>query len=270
MSSERSADSIIDGLPDWQGAEHTELSGGLSNRVWLLEKDGRKAVLKIDLQPRSTPFASRAEEAVVQSAAASAGLASQVLFAGEQVYLTAWVPGSTWNPSSLEQQGKTEQLAASLRQLHSLPLTGRSFDALGAAKRYAENAENADNELISLCLRIVRGAQLPNHLCCCHNDLVAENIITTPGLRFIDWEYACDNDPLFDLATIIEHHELADRHARALLDAYFSGSGEQWQSRLAEQQRLYLALYYLWTASRPDSSGKALRRLGVRLTTSYS
>jgi len=261
---------VIRRLPEWQGARWAELPGGLTNRVWLLHKDGRRAVLKIDDEPRAAYLNSRAEEASVQSAAASAGLANRVLFADEKVYLTDYVDGSEWVPACLDQAGRVEQLAASLRRLHSLPRTGRSFDAVGAARHYAANLVNPDEELVSMCLGIIRDARLPNYLCCCHNDLVAENIITTQGIKFIDWEYACDNDPMFDLATIVVHHELSDDRATALLSAYFDGSGERWHSRLAEQRRLYLALYYLWSASRPASSEKALRQLADRLVTSCS
>ena len=265
-----SPEDVVRTLSDWHDATWSELTGGLTNRVWLLEKQGNKAVLKIDAERRTLPFNSRAEEAAVQSAAASAGLANPVLFVDEKVYLTDFVEGSHWQPASLDLPGKTEQLAASLRRLHALPRTGRSFDALGAAKQYAESLERADRELVSLCLRIVRDTKLPNYLCCCHNDLVAENIVASPSLKFLDWEYACDNDPMFDLATIVEHHELSDGRAQLLLDAYFEGAGERWRSRLDEQRRLYLALYYLWMASRPDRSVRSLKSLGARLTTSCS
>lgn len=265
-----SPEDVIPTLPDWHDATWSELAGGLTNRVWLLEKEGNKAVLKIDAERRTLPLNSRAEEAAVQSTAASAGLANPVLFADEQVYLTEFVDGSCWQPASLEQPGKAEQLAASLRRLHALPLTGRAFNAFGAAQLYAQSLASPDKQLVSLCLRIARETRLPNYLCCCHNDLVAENIVTATGLIFLDWEYACDNDPLFDLATIVEHHELSDNKADLLLDAYFDGAGERWRPRLDEQRRLYLALYYLWMAARPDSSEKALRRLGGRLATSCS
>jgi len=261
---------VIGELPEWRGATLTELSGGLTNRTWQLEKEGRKAVLKIDDEPRKAPYNTRLQEATVQSNAARAGLAADVLFANTQVYLTAYVEGTVWNPAWLHKEGKIEQLASALRRLHSLPLSGRSFNAIGAAKGYSQSIENQDKNLVAVCLALIKNTRLPNYLCSCHNDLVAENIITTPELRFLDWEYACDNDPMFDLATIVEHHELSEGQALALLDAYFDGSGERWRTKLAEQQRLYLALSWLWLASRPDSSDKALRQLAGRLTTSCS
>ena len=124
--------------------------------------------------------------------------------------------------------------------------------------------------LIATSLGVIKEVRLPNYLCCCHNDLVGENIIAAPDLKFLDWEYACDNNPLFDLATIVEHHELSEAQGRALLDAYFEGSGESWYPKLVEQQKLYLALLWLWLASRPDSSNKAIKQLGERLATSCS
>ena len=89
-------------------------------------------------------------------------------------------------------------------------------------------------------------------LCCCHNDLVVANIINAPETRFLDWEYACDNDPLFDLATVTAHHELTSRQRDTLLDAYFDGDGRRWRSQLDCQAEVYEALLYLWTASRQD------------------
>ena len=270
MTLERSPDDVISDLPDWRDATPIELAGGLTNRSWLLEKDGRKAVLKVDDEPSTAPFNTRPAEAAVQTAAAQAGLANTVLFTDRQVYLTEYIDGAAWDPGCLDQDGKIEQLASALRRLHALPCSGRSFDARGAAKQYVLSIENPDKQLVSVCLDVIRKTRLPNYLCCCHNDLVAENIIATPKLKFLDWEYACDNDPMFDLATIVEHHELSDTVAQKLLDAYFDGAGERWRTKLAEQQRLYLALYWLWVASRPDRSDKALRRLAERLSTSCS
>ena len=95
------------------------------------------------------------------------------------------------------------------------------------------------------------------NLCCCHNDLVAENIISAPEIRFLDWEYACDNDPLFDLAIVVAHHDLSERQAGVLLDAYFDGDGARWREQLDVQMRLYGALNWLWAKACGGPAGKA-------------
>ena len=262
----QSPESILCEIPGWDGASVTELSGGLNNQTWLAEIDGRKAVLKIDEQPRSEPFNSRPAEASIQSIAANHGLANAVLYVDQQVILTEFVEGEVWKPGHFERDDNIELVAATLRRLHALPLTGRSFDSTVAARRYVTAIDNPDTALVAHCTRVIETMRLPHNLCCCHNDLVAENIITVPGMMFLDWEYACDNDPLFDLATVVEHHNLGEKAAFRLLDAYFDGDGARWRPKLREQQDLYLALYWLWLASRPGSAQEALDALSVRIT----
>ena len=46
-------------IPGWEGASVTELKGGLSNRTWRVDRDGRSAVLKIDERPRGEPYNTR-------------------------------------------------------------------------------------------------------------------------------------------------------------------------------------------------------------------
>lgn len=251
-------ESVLAEIPGWEGASASDLSGGLTNRTWLVESAGRRAVLKIDDTPRSAPFNSRQAEAQVQISAASAGLASSVLVAADTVYMTEYVEGSVWTREDLDDDDNLARLGRTLRRMHSLPLTGRTFDAQSAARRYAEKIENADEDLLRRSLRVVDAMPPPFNLCCCHNDLVAGNIIATPDIRFLDWEYACDNDPFFDLATVVAHHELSDERADFLLDAYFDGDGQRWRERLGMFKRFYVAVLWLWRESKATrvSSGK--------------
>ena len=259
------AETVLTQVPGWQGAELRELYGGLTNQTWLVEKDGNRAVLKIDDEVRGAPHGSRVEEAAVQAHAAATGLASDVLYADDVTLMTEYVEGEVWNSETLKQDNNIERVAVALRRLHALPLSGRTFNAAIAAQRYAARIEDRHETLSTHCIRLIEAAQQPFKFCCCHNDLVAENMIAAPGIMFLDWEYACDNDPLFDLATIIEHHQLADAVAQRMLEAYFDGDVEPWRNRLAEQRQLYRALYWLWLAARPDTALDELERLGSRI-----
>ena len=243
-------ETVLASLPGWAGAAIDELGGGLTNRTWLIEKDGRKAVLKIDDGIRGAPYNTRSDEASIQSTAAQHGLANPVIHASERVLLTEYAEGVVWSGDCLEDDGNIERLAVALRRLHSLPLTGRTFDAAGAARDYARRIANPDAQRVSDCLRTVESGPRPLNLCFCHNDLVAGNIVNVPQTRFLDWEYACDNDPFFDLATVAAHHDLNARQRGVLLDAYFEGRGARWRGQLARQAAVYEALSYLWQASR--------------------
>ena len=265
MSEARTPDDVLAGIPGWEGASWRELTGGLTNRTYKVQIDGTVGVLKIDTGVRGAPFNTRPAEALVQSNAARAGLAGRVLFADEFVYLTEFVQGTVWQSSCLNSQGNIERLGSALKELHRLPLTGRAFDSSFVARCYVERIDRSDRELVDTCAAIVESMRLPENLCCCHNDLVAENVIATPDIRFLDWEYACDNDPLFDLATIVEHHELGEEQVLRLLISYFAEDGAGWRDKLKVQQHVYLALWWLWLASRADSDADVLRQVGDRL-----
>ena len=265
MSAARTPETVLAKIDGWEGADISENLGGMTNRTWLVSKDNRKAILKIDDSWRGEPYNSRPAEASIQSIAASHGLANAVLYADELTLLTEYVEGVVWEPACLERDRNIEVVAGALRRLHSLPLSGRSFDSTIAAKRYVARIDNTDSALVDHCTQLIETMRLPHNLCCCHNDLVAANIITTPDVMFLDWEYACDNDPFFDLATIVEHHELSDEVSARLLDAYFDGDGQRWWPHLLEQRSLYLALYWLWLASRPDGSQTELEAIAARI-----
>ena len=74
-------EAVLPTLPGWESATVRELPGGHTNNSWLLQQDGRCAVLKVDEGPRGVPFVSRLEEARMQSAAAAASLANRTWIA---------------------------------------------------------------------------------------------------------------------------------------------------------------------------------------------
>jgi thiamine kinase-like enzyme len=249
MSRGTNPDALLAGLPGWRGATFEELPGGLTNRTLRVEKDGRRAVLKIDPEPRKPPFNSRQDEARIQDEAAALGRANRVLQVADTVLLSEWADGEVWTHAHFDDDKNLARLGRALREIHGLPLTGRTFDLQAAARQYAAQLDGSGLDDARPHLALIESMGRPVNLCCCHNDLVAENIISTPGIRFLDWEYACDNDPLFDLAIVVAHHGLAGRQAVLLLDAYFDGDGRRWREPFDIQVRLYNALNRLWAAA---------------------
>jgi len=251
MSSIERAKEVIADIPGWRDASVRLLPGGLTNRNFLVETESRRGVLKFDAVPRPAPLNPRIEEAAVQKQAVQAGIANDVLYVDETTYLVEYVDGEVWTPQHLDDDANLMLLAETLRKLHALPLTGRVFDAKSAARVYRAQLEGTDASIAKEHVEMIESMRRPKNICCCHNDLVVANILAVPELRFLDWEYACDNDPFFDLATVVEHHGLSNQHAEFLLDAYFDGDGARWRGQLAEQQRLYKSLLWLWAAAKP-------------------
>ena len=249
MSAGSDPAAVLATIPRWRGASFRELPGGLTNKTLLVEKNGRRGVLKVDPAPRNPPYIPRREEACIQDRAAAIGRANEVLYVDDTVLLAGWADGRVWTRAYFDDDENLRRLARALRDVHELPLTGRIFDLQAAARQYARQLDAAGLDDAGPHLGIIESMSGPTNLCCCHNDLVAENIISTPRVRFLDWEYACDNDPLFDLAVVVAHHGLCNRQAGVLLDAYFDGDGSPWREQLQIQIRLYDALYRLWAAA---------------------
>ena len=243
-------------IPGWggRGVACQELKGGLTNRIFLVEQNGRQCVLRLDAEHTEAFDLDRHVELVVLEQAAAKGLAPEVMYSdvAAGILLSAFVDGRTWDSSDLDDQENLEALSALLNQVHALPTCGSAFNASRIAHRYLENL-TSDDDLHAggvKCRAIIDGIEGSGVTRCCHNDLVAENIISAPRLMLIDWEYACDNDPLFDLASLIAYHDLSDKKAQHLLSAYAGGASRELAERLAEQVRLYDAIQWLWLANR--------------------
>ncbi|MCH9696117.1 MAG: phosphotransferase family protein [Gammaproteobacteria bacterium] len=265
MSGELTPRSALENVAGWEEAHIEKLYGGFNNQTYKVTVDGRSAVLKLDSVPRRAPFNTRAVEALIQNSAADAGIAARVLYCSESIYLTEFLAGEVWSGEDLGIPGNLEIVASTLRRLHDLPLTGRGFDAVEASRQYAKVSSRQSRGLTDYCEATIANTPRTPTLRCCHNDLVAGNMLSMPALKFLDWEYACDNDPLFDLATVAEHHQLSSKQTMTLLDSYFLGDGEVWLDPFNDQRRLYGALLWLWMAAQPDRDQDELERVAIRL-----
>jgi aminoglycoside phosphotransferase (APT) family kinase protein len=243
---------ILARIPGWENAGSSVISRGSNNIAWLLTSGSRAAVLKLGLAAREFPLNTRAGEAEVQARAARAGIAPAVLYFDDEVLLEEYVPGPAWTGKTLSLAGRLEQLCRTLKVLHALPPTGRRFPLMEAARHYyARLPGGADRARAERCLVTLSGVAAPETPCCCHNDLVAGNIISASGPVLIDWEYAADNDPMFDLASLVAHHRIGPAGRERLLSACFGSAAADYRERLLDSCKAYRALAWLWRASRP-------------------
>lgn len=254
MTDPLSAAAAIARIPglDPAKARYRALGGGLSNRSWLLETEDRRLVLRLDGPQAKALGLDRHTEFAILQRAAGQGIAPEVVYADPDagVLVYKYLPGRCWMRAELESEANLEALAAIFRRVHALPRSGVPFDASGAAARYADliRGDEALSTIGERCREIIESVPPQADTACCHNDVVAANVIATPALRLLDWEYACDNEPLFDLASVIGYHDLGARQKGTLLRAYAGGLALR--ERLEEQLRLFDALQWLWLAVR--------------------
>jgi thiamine kinase len=242
-------------IPGWDSeAAVNEISGGLTNRSFVVRSSDGVFILRLDAGHTKTFGLDRSIELKVLREAAKADIAPEVHFADPDagILLYEYLPGPVWDRASLDDAHNLELLAALLRGVHSLPASGAELDAETAAGRYAAMASRNPHlrPFVTHCVGIVRAIPTSLSLACCHNDVVAANIVGTSQLKLLDWEYACDNDPYFDLASLIAYHDLGSKRAGRLLDSYTGARDPEAQERLELQLRLYDAIQWLWLAAR--------------------
>jgi thiamine kinase len=255
MSGLLTPEEALSRIPGWTGGtDFTEIGGGLTNRSFLVRAARRQFVLRLDAQHTATFGIDRAIELKILQEAAKSGLAPEVHFADPDagILLYEYLAGPVWKRSTLDDPDNLELLAALLRKVHSLPASGAPLDVAAAAACYADTASrNPGLRLFSArCVAIVRAVPAPQSPSCCHNDVIAANIIGNRQLRLLDWEYARDNDPFFDLASLIGYHDLGNKYAERLLDAYHGSRDPEAEERLKLQLRLFDAIQWLWLAAR--------------------
>lgn len=235
-------------------AEIIELTGGLTNRTYRVAYDGRDYTLRLDVEDADVLRFDRTYEAKIMQAAHAAGLGPELVHADPDagIMVTGFLPGRPWEDGDLETPGQLERLAESVRRVHELPLCGQRVNLLEDALVYAAFLEQRQglHAFATHCVDVIRGIPVGDRVVCCHNDLIAQNVIDDGRLKLIDWEYARDNDPMFDLAVTIGFHDLDRSRRDILLNAYSGSSAAEFQEQLVEQIRAFDATQWLWFAAR--------------------
>ncbi|MBT8048619.1 MAG: phosphotransferase family protein [Xanthomonadales bacterium] len=247
------AERALAGIPGFGHAQiEIQLSDGPTNASYRVAHEGRHFVLRLDKPGAASLGLNRHNEERVTRVVAAAGLALEPLYFDPEagLYLRRFLPGRSWTGADLACPENLSRLARRLRTLHSLPPVGEAFDPLAAAERYDGQLASAESRSIleraRLQAQAIGADSSPPVLC--HNDLVCQNILESDDLMLIDWEYAAVGDPFFDLAVIVQHHDVAPAPAELLLRAYLQDSfSADAVTRLQRQCSFYQSLLQLWT-----------------------
>lgn len=236
---------VLQRVPDLAGRRLTfrALSGGITNRNYLVRVDGRadRYVLRLAGNDTHLLGISREVEHAATIAAAGVGVGPEVVaFVRPEGYLvTRFIEGSPVDREAVHRPETIAAVAASLRRIHDgPPIPGlfipfrivEAFRALAQARGVPIPVE------YDLALAISRRIELallsaPIELRPCHNDLLNANFIDDGArIRIVDWEYAGMGDPFFDLGNFSVNHDLTPAEDATLLAAY---EGEARRPRLA-------------------------------------
>jgi thiamine kinase-like enzyme len=231
--------------------EFTALSGGITNRNYLIEIPGVRDRYVVRLAGNDTHLLgiSREVELAATTAAAGVGVGPEVVaFVRPEGYLvTRFIEG---HPIEIEAMRRPERLAAvaaSLRRVHDGPAIPGLFVPFRIVEAYRALALERGVTIpaaYDLALATARRIELafltaPLELRPCHNDLLNANFIDDGArVRIVDWEYAGMGDPFFDLGNFAVNHELGHDEEAVFLAAY--DGGEVRPARLARLRLMRL------------------------------
>lgn len=248
----REVEQALSAIPGFAGATLLQqLSNGPTNSSFLLEQNGERFVLRLDKPAARELGLNRENEQEVLSHLATHGLAPAVIYCDvtEGVLLRPFLPGRAWTEQILNSKESLQRLARLLHRLHALAPVGAAFDPLGAARRYALHLATPDSAtVLQKAERLADElAGWPEPSVLCHNDPVCHNLVEGESLSLIDWEYAAVGDRYFDLAVILQHHDIDDELSENFLDSYLGRKAQPGELRHLQKQRdFYQCLLLLW------------------------
>lgn len=231
------------------------LEGGLTNVNFKVTTPQRTAVVRLSSVETDLLAIDRAAEEVNSRRAAESGAAPAVLdyLPDEHALVIEWVEGVTLQPADLADETNLVRAATVCRLLHSGPRFVGDFDMFAIQRRYLDVVLERGFRLppryldlmpeadrIAAALAVHRGPTVP-----CNNDLLAANFIDDgQRLWVIDYEYAGNNDPCFELGNIWSESNLSLDHLELLVESYF---GTHLPHQVARARLLGLMARYGWT-----------------------
>jgi thiamine kinase-like enzyme len=237
-----------------------ELPGGLTNRNFAVtDADGARIVVRLSEDQSGLLGIDRAVEHRCAVAAAAAGVAPAVRAWQSQrrALVVDWVDGRTLTPADLADAPTLRDVARACRALHGSSLLGHRFDMFALQRRYLDLVVSHGFRLPARYLDhmaevdVVRRAMqaAPEPLVPCHNDLLAANVIVdelrgAQRVWLIDFEYAGDNEPSFELGNIWSEAALAPDWLDVLVAGYYGAASP---ARVARARMWGLMAKLGWT-----------------------
>jgi thiamine kinase-like enzyme len=225
------------------------LEGGITNRNYRIRFGGRDCVLRLPGKETALLGIDRATER--DATRAAAGIAPDVIAFDprHECLVTSFIEGRPVEASELRGPLLAE-VAGALRTIHAGRRLAYAFSPWQRVARYRATAVRRRMPLppgfdeVSAAAARISAALGPRPSAPCHNDLLTANFMHDGArLRILDWEYAGQGDPLFDLANLASNNGFDEGDEERLLSAYFDAPPRGDQLAALRLMRLMAAFW---------------------------
>ena len=244
----------VDGLAG-RVLEVTALPGGLTNENHKVRTDDGCYVVRRWSGDTGLLAIDRDHEHANSVRAAQAGVGARVVayLPERRAMVFEFLEGATMCSRDLDDAARLRLAALACRRLHAGARFAGDFDMFAVQPRYAAIVASRgfrlperygsfvpQVEAIREALELRREATVP-----CHNDLLAENFVLQDGrMRIIDYEYAGNNEPCFELGNLWSEASLPPARLDELVAAYY---GRPLRGKVARARLWGLVAKYGWT-----------------------
>ena len=231
----------------------------LTNQSFKVSVDGRDYVVRIAGQGTEEYIDREVEEHAAQ-VAAQFGVGAPLVYYDREggLQVTEFIEnGAPMDADVLSDPQALERAGDAFRRLHTCgtPFLGRfdNFEKmdeyLGVLRRHDAQLPDgyveakAEAEAVRQALAEANIALAP-----CHNDPLPENLVYTgERVYLVDWEYAGNNDPMWDLADLSVETDFDEQQDALLLKGYCDGPPSQGMAaRLVIYKAMAFLLWTLW------------------------
>lgn len=247
--------------------EITDMHKGLTNQNYILKMKQGTYVLRVPKMD-SANIVDRHHETLALEAIAQADIDVETMYYDEAsgYKVTRYLPDAC-TYKECQAADKIEQVAALMRRLHDLKAhVDTDFDPLKKLVGYRSHVTQPLYDLTPYTDVIEAIKQLHNPQILCHNDWVDGNMLfTKERVYLIDYEYAANNDPLFDVMSFLSENQIVDPTLRERFYAvYFDGLDDKTRKELDIWENFHNLLWCTWAMmmweSRQEAVYKAIAR----------
>ncbi len=238
-----------------------ELSGGLTNRNFLIETPADKYVARVSSNSSDFLSIDRGSEFINTTIAGKGGVGAEVLdyIPGEGLLLISYISGKTYSADDVA--ANLPRIATSLRNLHALEPFDHEFNMFNTQSNYFKIVKDQGFRVPDgyvdfepMVAQIKKAFEvLFEGLVPCNNDLLPGNFIDDgTKIWLIDYEYSGNNDACFEIGNVWAEAFQPIEALEELVTAYY---GAHRPDKVARAWLWALMAKYGWTlwASIQDS-----------------
>lgn len=176
-------------------------------------------------------------------------ISTETVYFKDGVLITKYLKENT-TYKQCNYEDKIELVGQTMRKLHDSNIkVDHDFDINKLFNQYYYHAKDiADKQVEKYHYLLREVASFNNKKVLCHNDFVDGNMLFANNKMYlIDYEYAGNNDPLFDVMSFLTENNIYDENLRRrFYQQYFDNIDQKALDQLKTYEKLENMLWYYW------------------------